>query len=675
MNPILSKEFLVPFREIKADHVIAGVRYAIERAKNHLESIVKDTRTRTYDNSLGALERLQEELDRPMQITAHLISVSTTPALRDAYRTVLPEFSEFYASLGTNQELWQVIQSFTKTEEAKTLNASKQRHLELTIEEFRRSGAELSPSEKSRFEEISIELGTFQAQFAENVLDATNDFDLVIGQKDQLQGLPDSFVEAARYSAEQNGKDGYRFTLQLPSVQPVLRYADRREFRQTMYEAMMNRGASGRYDNRSIMRRILQLRREQASLLGYSNFAEFRLEVNMVGSGVAAVEFEEKLFERTLPYFEDEVAKLEEYASCQGIEKLEPWDTAYLIEKMRQEKYSLDEEELRPYFPLDNVLQGLFEICHRLFGIVVEPRANDQIWHSDVQFYDVRDETKTFLGSFYTDLFPRESKQAGAWMNSLITGGPTKDGFSPHLGLMAANFNPPQSGQPALLTHREVSTLFHEFGHLLHHLLSDVEIPSRAGTNVARDWVELPSQIMENWIWEREALDLFALNVETGETIPKTLFNRMISARNFMEAGAQMRQLSFGSVDLACHIRFDPDSDEDLIQFAQMIMEPFSIRPEFSHNHFLAAFSHVFAGGYAAGYYSYKWSEVLDADAFTRFQREGIFNRDTGREFVDSVLSRGNSEKPKTLFFEFMGREPKLDALFQRNLGSTLIDS
>jgi oligopeptidase A len=670
MNPILSREFLIPFREIKSGHVVKGIREALQRAQEELDSIVLSSAPRTYENTLGALESLQDRLDRPMQIAAHLISVATTPALREAYRSVLPEFSAFYASMSTNEGLWRAIQAFSETEEADSLRGVWQRHLKLTIQEFRRGGAELDSKAKTRFREISVELGTLQAEFAENVLDSTNAFELIVTNEDELQGLPESFMKAAQSSAEAKGLGGYRFTLQYPSVQPVLQYAERRTFRKTMYEAMMNRAAAGRFDNRVIMLRILVLRREKARLLGYSDFADYRLEINMVGSGIEAVEFEKSLFERTLPYFRKEVEILEQYAVGLGLGQLQPWDTAYLIEKMRQERFALNEEELRPYFPLDQVLKGLFEICRRLFGIVVELRANEEIWDPSVEFYDVHEQTGTFLGSFYTDLFPRESKQAGAWMNSLITGGPTKNKFLPHLGLMAANFNRPQDGKPALLTHREVSTLFHEFGHLLHHLLSSVEIPSRAGTSVARDWVELPSQIMENWIWERGALNLFAQHVDTGDTIPDDLFERMIAARNFMEARAQMRQLSFGAVDLACHIEFDPATGQDLVKYSQKFMEPFSIRPEFAHTHFLTSFSHVFAGGYAAGYYSYKWSEVLDADAFTRFRHEGIFNRSTGRDFVEAVLSRGDSEVPKILFWEFMGREPNTDALFERNLGS-----
>ena len=354
---------------------------------------------------------------------------------------------------------------------------------------------------------------------------------------------------------------------------------------------------------------------------------------------------------------------------------MQPYDLAYLTEKLRKAKYDLDEEELRPYFPLENVLSGLFDITERLFGVTVGKRENSKVWHEDVEFYDLFDESGTHLGSFYADWFPRESKQGGAWKNGFIIGGPDGAAFDPHLAVIVANFTPPQAGKPALLTHREVQTIFHEFGHLLHHVLSRVEVRERGATNVPRDWVELPSQIMENWTWERDALDLFARHYETGEPIPEALFDKMTAARTFMEASAQMRQLSLGTVDLTLHTDYAPERDGDVIRYGNRVMEPFVFHPEFAHNSFLTAFTHVFAGGYASGYYSYKWSEVLDADAFSRFKNEGIFNRKTGRDYVEAVLSRGDSADPAELFREFMGRDPDASALIERNLGPLEINS
>jgi oligopeptidase A len=407
--------------------------------------------------------------------------------------------------------------------------------------------------------------------------------------------------------------------------------------------------------------------------LGFKDWADYTLEDSMAGSGARAVAFEADLAERTRPFWEKEVAGLTAFARDEmGIGELQPWDTAYAAEKMRRARYDLDEEELRPYFPMDRVLQGLFEVARRLFGVTITPRPEPAVWHPEVCFYEVHDEAGTHLGGFYTDFFPRESKRGGAWMNGLITGGPRPEGFAPHLAVIAANVSPPEGDRPALLTHREAQTVFHEFGHLLHHTLSRVEIPAMGGTSVSTDWVELPSQIMENWTWEREALDLFARHHETGEPIPDELYHKMLAARTFMAANAQNRQLSFGTIDLDLHVLWDPERDGDPISRAQEVMGRFSIRPEFARNHFITAFTHVFAGGYAAGYYSYLWSEVLDADAFSRFAREGIFNRETGRAFVDTVLARGDSEDPAQLFREFMGRDPDPDALLRRNLGAPI---
>jgi oligopeptidase A len=449
-----------------------------------------------------------------------------------------------------------------------------------------------------------------------------------------------------------------------------MQYADRRDLRQRMYEAYMSRSSAPPFDNRPLLADILALRRELAAIHGYPTFADYRLAEHMVTSGDAVQGFQDDLYRQTLPYWQREIETLTRFArESLGIGKLEPWDTAYATEKLRRARFDFDEEELRPYFPLEQVLSGMFGVAQRLFGVRVSPRDDAEAWHPDVRVYDLHDEAGTHLGSFYADWFPREDKRAGAWMNRFITGGPTEDGgFAPHLALMCANFTRPQAGKPALLTHREVQTTFHEFGHLLHHCLSRVPVRERAGAHVAWDFVELPSQIMENWTYEREALDLFARHVDTGAPIPEPLFRKMQRARTFMAASQQMRQLSFGAVDLALHTAYGPE-EGDVIPYGNRVMERFVMRPEFAHNAFLAAFSHIFAGGYAAAYYSYKWSEMLEADAFTRFQREGIFNPETGRAFRDTILARGDSADPGELYRAFMGRDPDASALIARNLG------
>jgi oligopeptidase A len=670
-NPLLSRDFLVPFDSIHTQHIDTGIREALARAETELSDLTSFTGQRTYANTFQALDDLTEKLTRAVTIASHLVSVNNSPELRTAYNTVLPEFSAFFAKLSLNEKLWQTIKTFAETPEAKSLTGVRKRHVEKTLKEFIRAGADLSPEKKARVEAINVELSQLQNKFSNNVLDATNAFELVLTDEKDLSGLPESLRQQAKANAASKSKEGYRFTLQIPFYQPFMQYADNRSLRQTMHEAYLNRATSGEFDNRDNMARILKLRQELAQLLGYKDFADYRLELYMMRSGDTALKFEHDLEQITLPYWHKEIEGLKTFAKENlGLEGLEPWDISYATEKLRKAKFNLDDEMLRPYFPLEKVLSGLFEISQRLFGIAVTERPNEKVWHPEVKFYDIHDEGGKHLGSFYADWFPRESKRAGAWMNRFITGEPQADGsFSPHLGLMCGNFTPPQGAKPALLTHREVETTFHEFGHLLHHCLSKVEVADRAGTNVAWDFVELPSQMMENWTWEREALNLFALHYQTGETIPDALYQKMMAAKTFMQANVQMRQLSFGTVDLNLHTRYDPTKDGDVITFGNRVMERFVIEPSFARNGFLAGFTHVFTGGYAASYYSYKWSEVLEADAFSRFKNEGIFNRQTGQAYVDSILSRGDSADPEELFREFMGRDPDVAALNERNFG------
>jgi oligopeptidase A len=670
MNPLLSHEFLIPFDRIQTEHVVPAVRQALQDAEAELAVLVGPQAERTYDNTLQRLDDLAERLGRTIDPVAHLVMVLNTPELREAYNTVLPEFSAFFAKLPLNEGLWQAIKTFADTEEAKSLSGVRRRHLEKTLRNFVRAGADLPPEKKKRVEEIQVELSKLHTTFADNTLDATNAFELRITDRADLAGLPQSAVAQARANAQARGQEGWRFTLQLPSYMPFMQYAENRALRQQMYQAYMNRASGGQIDNRPMIPRILQLRQELARLVGYDHFADYRLVENMVGSGERALAFERDMTERTRPFWKREVEDLLAFAREIGIERIEPWDLAFVAERLRKTRYDIDEEVLRPYFPLDGVLAGMFEIARRLFGITVTERPIAEVWHPEVSFYDIHDEAGVHLGSFYADWFPRESKRGGAWMDSFVTGLPTADGgFQPHLGLMVGNFTPPSDGGPALLTHREVETTFHEFGHLLHHCLSRVEVKARAGTNVPRDWVELPSQIMENWCWEKDALDLFARHYRTGEPIPDDVYRRMWAGRTFMGATHQMRQLSFGTVDLELHMLFDPARDADAIRYTQDVMSRFTIRPEFAKNHFICSFTHVFSGGYAAGYYSYLWSEVLDADAFSRFREEGIFNRETGRAYVDAILSRGDSADPGDLYREFLGRDPDPEALLRRNLG------
>lgn len=670
MNPLLSYDRVIPFDRIRPEHVVPAVREALAEAERELEAIASARGEPTWEGTLGRLEEMDVKLDRVVHPVAHLLSVLNTPDLREEYDTILPELSAFYARLPLHEGLWRAVRTYAETPEARALTGTRRRHLEKTLREFVRAGADLPPEKKTRVEAVRVELSRLRTRFSNNALDATNAWELVVTDPAELAGLPESARTQARAAAEARGVEGWRFTLHFPSYQPFMQYAENRELRRDMHEAYMNRAAAGEHDNRPLLARILELRRELASLIGYRDYADYRLEESMVGTGDGALAFEEDLTRRTRPFWEREMEELEAFAQGElGLDCLEPWDTAFVSERLRRARFDLDEEELRPYFPLDRVLEGLFEIARRLFGVRVTERPLEEVWHPQVRFYDVHDEEGERLGGFYADWFPRETKRSGAWMSGLITGGPRAEGWEPHLAALAGNLSPPEGERPALLTHREVQTVFHEFGHLLHHVLSRVEVPSRGGTHVSSDWVELPSQLMENWNWEREALDLFARHWRTGEPIPEELFRKMQAARRFMAATHQMRQLSFGTLDLSMHILYDPARDGDAIAYAQEVMSRFVLRPEFARNHFVTSFTHIFAGGYAAGYYSYLWSEVLDADAFTRFQREGLFDREVGRAFVEAVLSRGDAEDPAELFREFMGRDPDPDALLLRNLG------
>ena len=660
-NPLTEIQFDIPFDKIRADHVEPAIDQLLAEARSSLEALVESKEVPTYANTLGALEDLGEKLSHAIGVVGHLESVATHSELRAAYNAVQPKVSEFFSGIPLNEGVWKRIRAFSDTAEAAALSPVRKRFLKKTLDDFRRSGAELEPSQKQRLLEINVELTKLTTKFSENVLDATNAFQLIIEDQDGLSGLPASAVVAAREDAERKGESGWRFTLQAPSMMAVLTYLDDRLVREKMYHAFALRASGGAFDNTGHIARILALRREKAELLEYSDFADLVLEDRMAKSGQEAWRFVDDLRRRTQGAFDKENRELSEFSGTE----VKPWDLAYQAEKLRKDQFDFDEEDLRPYFPYEGVLRGMFEIAQRLFGIEIRKREGVPTWDEAVDAYEVLDSDGSHLGSFYADYFPRENKRGGAWMDSLITGERRADGFSPHLGVNCGNLTPPTAGKPALLTHREVETIFHEFGHLLHHLLSRVEVKSLAGTNVAWDWVELPSQIMENWCWEREALDLFARHYETGEPIPEELLDKMRRARNFRSANAQMRQLGFGTLDLALHTRFNPKVDSNVIDYSRDILQAHSPVELPANQAMVTAFTHLFSSpvGYGAGYYSYKWSEMLDADAFTRFSREGIFNAETGDSYRRSILEQGNSAEPEELFRRFMGRDPRCRGL------------
>ncbi len=666
-NPLLTVQFEIPFAQIRPGHIEPAVDALLADAGARLDRIVDVEGPRTYGNTLAELEHATEPLERTSAIVSHLNGVATSAELRAAYNAVRPKLSEFWSSIPLNEGLYRALRDYAETEEAKGLTDARRRFLDKTLDEFRRHGAALPPEGKEELSAINVDLAQLTNRFSENLLDSTNAHELVVDDESKLAGLPPSARDAARESAKDKGKEGWRFTLQAPSLIAVLTYLDDASVREQMWRAYNGRATEGEWDNRPLIRKILELRRRKAVLLGFGDFADLVLEDRMAKDGETARRFVDELRRRTRPFFDRENEQL--LAFRREVEgdpdaRMEPWDVGYWAEKQRKALFDFDEEELRPYLAAPRVLEGLFETVRRLYGIRIEERPGVETWDPAVRCFRVLGAAEEHLGSFYVDLHPRENKRGGAWMSGLLTDVPPR----PHLGLFAANLTPPVGDEPALLTHREVETIFHEFGHLMHHLLSEVPVRSLGGANVAWDFVELPSQIMENWCWEREALDLFARHHETGEPIPEDLYAKMVRARTYRAANAQMRQLGFAAVDLALHVDFDPSSDAGVVDYARAVLEEHSPTPLPRDYAMIAGFSHLFASpvGYAAGYYSYKWAEVLDADAFTRFREEGVFSPEVGRAFRDAILSKGDSRDPMELYREFMGREPRIEPLLER---------
>lgn len=673
MNPLLETSFRIPFHRIRPDDVVPGIRALLAEARRAADRLAENEDPVAWETVVEPFDLITQGVRRGTVPVQHLLGVAESPEMREAWGEVLPEVSRFWSWLYLHRGLWSRLKEFHESPESANLDTLQIRHLERTIRDFRRSGADLDPDQRERLEAIDVELAGLQQRFSENVLDATADFRLLVTDRDRLRGVPGDAMERFRRRALEADEDGWLLTLDQPSYEAVVKYSHDRDLRAEIHGAYLARGTEEPWDNRALIPRILSLRREKALLLGYPDFPDYRLEEQMVGSGSEARLFVEEVAGKTRPFWERDLEELREFADGLDISPLQPWDVAYLIERLRRERFDLDDEDLRPYFPLDGVVQGMFEITRRLFGLQTDEKEIQEVWHEDVRYYELRDEAGTLLGGFYTDFFPRPEKRQGAWMNDFVYGGPSGDNsFSPHLGVICANFPPPGEDRPALLTHRHVETLFHEFGHLLHHLTSRVPIADRGGISVAWDWVELPSQLLENWTWERESLNLFARHWKSGEPLPQELFERMLEARRFMGGWRQMRQLAFGTLDLALHTDYDEDEHGDPVHWVSRLLDPFSASPAFAEAHPLPSFLHIFAGGYAASYYSYLWSEVLEADLFTRFRNEGVFDSRIGREYLDTILSAGDRSDPRELFRDFMGRDPDPAALIARNLGESI---
>jgi oligopeptidase A len=721
-NPFLDPSFEIHWSQLRLELIEPAIATALARAQAAIDAIAaRDLAALTYDNTFLALERATEELNVAWGKVTHLQSVADSPPLREAHNRMLPPVAAFYAKIPLNAGLWRGLKAFADSPAAAELRGIHRRFLEETVADFKQAGADLPPAQRARLEALQSELAQLTQKYAENVLDATNAWQLVVEDEARLRGIPAHACAAARQNAASKGygspvKPAWRFTLQAPSQEAVMTYAEDEDLRRWMWSATVAVGSLEPYANAGLIRRILALRAEKAALLGKPHFADLVLERRMAKNGARALGFIEDLQQRAQAAFARECRELEEFKAQQtggAAGPLKAWEVAHWAEQLRQVRYAFDEEALRPYFPMEGVIAGMFELARRVFGLRIaerpttcrsllavstgsRPRASRgagdsthvaegsrastllpegqrgdpvEVWHPEVKFYDMHDARGRHVGSFYADWHPREAKRGGAWMNYLVTGGPQPDGTrAPHLGVICGNLTPPVDGRPALLTHREVETIFHEFGHLLHHLLGEVEIKSLNGVNVAWDFVELPSQIMENWCWERESLDLFARHHATGAPIPADLFAKMNAAKNFRSACAIMRQVQLAKMDLALHLRTGEFLEGDIEAKARAAVADTMLPTEPPARTIVKRFTHIFGDpvGYASGYYSYKWAEVLDADAYTRFRREGLFNPQVGAEFVEHILSRGNSAEPMELYRRFMGREPDLNALLLR---------
>ncbi|ELC7282626.1 oligopeptidase A [Aeromonas veronii] len=674
-NPLLTMDSLPPFSQIKPEQVQPAVIQAIADCKQKISDVLAQRDPHTWDSLIAPLEEVNDRLSRIWSPVSHLNSVLNSEALREAHDACLPLLSEFQTYVGQHEGLYQAYLALSESDDFPLLSGAQRKEIQNTLRDFRLSGIGLPAEAQQRYGEIQARLSELASRFSNNVLDATQGWHKLVADEAELAGLPDSVRAAARQMAELKGKEGWLFTLDIPSYLPVMMYADNRELRAEMYEAFTTRASdqgpnAGKWDNSAIMSELLTLRRELAQLLGFANYAELSLATKMADKTEQVVSFLTDLAAKSLPQGKAELEEIRAFAAEQhGQSELAAWDLAYYAEKLKQHKFSISDEQLRPYFPASKVVKGLFEVVKRVFGMKVRERLGIDTWHPDVRFYDIFDADDELRGSFYLDLYAREHKQGGAWMDVCLGRRYRQDGsLQKPVAYLTCNFNGPVDGKPALFTHNEVVTLFHEFGHGIHHMLTRIDVAGVAGINgVAWDAVELPSQFLENWCWESEALAFISGHYETGEPLPADLLEKMLTARNFQAAMQMLRQLEFALFDFRLHQEFDPANPAQLPALLDEVRSQVAVMTPPAFNRFQHSFSHIFAGGYAAGYYSYKWAEVLSADAFSRFEEEGIFNPATGQSFLKNILEKGGSKEPMELFRTFRGREPKVDALLRHS--------
>ena len=671
MNPLLDFSGLPRFADFKPEHVAPAVEQLLTENRALIARLTADPAAATWDNFVGPLADANERLHRAWGQVGHLNAVMNSPALREAYNANLPHITQYYTELGQHAGLHRKFKALRAGGGFAALSPAQQKIIDNELRDFRLGGADLGPAEKKRYTEISDRLSMLGSRFSDNLLDATNAWTHVITDPAGLAGLPEDARAAAREAAEADQRAGWKFTLHAPSYMPVLQYADDRALRERLYHAYVTRASEfgdAKLDNTPLIAEIVALRREIAQLLGFGNYAEYSLEPKMAESPAQVLEFLRELAARAKPYAQQDLAELEAFArKTLGMAKLEAWDMAYAAEKLRVARYAFSENEVKQYFPEMTVLPGMFKLVETLYGLTIAATEAPQ-WHPDVRFYAIRDRNGALVGQFYLDLYARASKRGGAWMDDAITRRATPQGTQAPVAYLNCNFTPPVGGKPALFTHDEVITLFHEFGHGLHHLLTRVDYLGVSGINgVEWDAVELPSQFMENFCWEWDVVQPMTRHADSGQALPKVLFDKMILAKNFQSGMQTVRQIEFSLFDLRLHYDFDPAGTQTALQLLDAVRSEIAVTFPPPYNRFPNNFSHIFAGGYAAGYYSYKWAEVLSADAYSLFEENGVLDPATGMRFWDEVLAVGGSRPALESFVAFRGREPKIDALLRHN--------
>ena len=671
MNPLLDFSGLPRFAEFKAESVTPALEQLLWENRALVEDLRNQDAPPEWDNFVAPLDDGNERLRRAWGQVAHMNAVMNSPQLRDVYNENLPRITQYFTELAQDESLFRKYKALRASAGFTRLTGAQKKVIDNELRDFRLGGAELPGEEKTRFKQVIEKLAGLSSKFNDNVLDSTNAFELIIADRQRLAGIPDDALEAAADAAKQGSKQGWKFTLHMPSYLPLMQYADDRTLREQMYRAYVTRaaefGESG-WDNSAIIVDILRLRRDQSRLLGLASFAELSLQPKMADSPQQVLDFLEELAQRARPYAQRDLVELREFASRElSLEDLQPWDIAYASEKLRVERYAFSDQEVKQYFPEHKVLEGMFRVVETLYGLRIEQDAAPR-WHDDVRFFSIRKQGGEMVGQFYLDLYARPSKRGGAWMDDAITRRRKQSGVQTPVAYLNCNFSPPLSGKPALFTHDEVITLFHEFGHGLHHLLTQVEVLGVSGINgVEWDAVELPSQFMENFCWEWDVLKDMSRHVDTGAPLPRELFEKMVAAKNFQSGMQTVRQLEFAIFDMRLHSDFDPEGRKTPLQLADEVRRGVAVLFPPAYNRFPNSFSHIFGGGYAAGYYSYKWAEVLSADAYSLFEENGVLNASIGNRFREEILAAGGSRPALESFVAFRGRKPTIDALLRHN--------